>query len=81
MKFKMDEVETLKLVIAILSVILTASEIFFPFFSPYQGFLDAIVVSLKQKEKEAEKKVTINENKNIVVPSSFTTTESGSKSE
>lgn len=70
----MNEVETLQLVIAVLTFMLAISELFFPFLSPYQGFVDAIVQSLTKKVEE-EKKVTINENKNIVVPSSFTTTE------
>ncbi len=76
----MDEVAVLQLVIAILTFTLAISELFFPFLTPYQGFVEAIVSSLKTKVVEDEKKVTINENKNIVVPASWTTTES-SKSE
>jgi hypothetical protein len=84
----MEEVEALKLVIAILSLLLSISEIFFPFLTPYQGFLDAIKTILTKKVKEEEeatvepvekKRVVIDESKNESkphLPASWTTTES-----
>ncbi len=87
----MDEVETLQLIIAILSLLLAISEIFFPWFTPYQGFLDSIIKMLSKKVEEKEKVVITPVEKHVVIdesknqskphlPESWTTTES-SKSE
>ena len=87
----MEEVETLQLIIAILTLLLAVSELFFPWFTPYQGFLDSIIKVLSKKVEEKEKVVIMPVEKHVVIdesknqskphlPESWTTTES-SKSE
>jgi hypothetical protein len=46
-------------VIAVLATLLTMSEVFFPFLTPYQGFIDGLIALLSQLGKKIKEPPTV----------------------